>query len=106
MGDVNKSNFTDPLTGLPLIYTFNDADMKNDQGLNSNDPFTPYTGTVDSRLDWTVDRRGIPLFDWGLFGSNSNWLYDQSIGGPYGLKKHSFVKQQRVLMNHMEAGHS
>lgn len=83
---------TDPVTGLPLIYHFNDEDLKNDQGLSASDPFTPYDGTVDSRLDWTIARRGIPLFDWGLFGSNSNWIYDQAVGGPYMHKKTFFRK--------------
>jgi hypothetical protein len=76
---------TDPSTGLPLIYNFNDTDMKNDQGLQASDPFTPYTGTVDPRLDWTVSRRGLPTLDWGIFGRY--WVYDQSIGGPYGSRK-------------------
>lgn len=73
---------TDPQTGLPLIETFNNSDIKNDQGLASTDPFTPYTGTVDSRLDWTVGRRGIPLLDWGVMPGRS-WVRQQSVAGPY-----------------------
>lgn len=83
---------TDPVTGLPLIYTFNETDIKNDQGLQTTDPFTPYAGTLDSRLDWTVSRRGIPMYDWGLF--KRNYVYDQSIGGPYGSLK-TFVRAGR-----------
>lgn len=56
---------TDAVTGLPLFDTYNDFDIKHDQGLKDTDPFVPYTGTVDSRLDHTVGRRGIPLLDWG-----------------------------------------
>lgn len=77
---------TDPATGLPLLNTWNDADMTNDQNLSSDDPFTPYTGTVDPRLDFTVGRRGIPFLDWGVFPGKS-WIRAQSTGGPYVYKK-------------------
>ncbi len=73
---------TDPATGLPLIYTFNDSDVKSDQGLASSEPFTPYEGTLDSRLDWTVSRRGIPLLDWGVMPGQA-WVRQQSVAGPY-----------------------
>ncbi|MEO6000653.1 MAG: RagB/SusD family nutrient uptake outer membrane protein [Chitinophagaceae bacterium] len=73
---------TDPVTGLPLINTFNDSDVKNDQGLASSAPFTPYTGTLDARLDWTVGRRGIPLIDWGVMPGLA-WIRQQSVAGPY-----------------------
>lgn len=73
---------TDPTTGLPLINTFNDFDIKNDQNISSSDPFVPYTGTVDSRLDWTVGRRGIPYLDWGI-NPGMNWVRQQILAGPY-----------------------
>jgi hypothetical protein len=73
---------TDPATGLPLIYTWNESDIKNDQGMLSSEPFTPYTGTVDSRLDWTVGRRGIPYLDWGV-NPGQSWVRQQSVAGPY-----------------------
>jgi len=73
---------TDPVTGLPLINTFNDFDVKNDQGLSSSAPFTPYTGSLDARLDWTVGRRGIPLIDWGVMPGLA-WIRQQSVAGPY-----------------------
>lgn len=72
---------TDPVTGLPLIHTFNDEDVKHDLGLSDADPFTPYDGTLDPRLDWTVGRRGIPLLDWGLH--SKAWILNQNEGGPY-----------------------
>ncbi len=73
---------TDATTGLPLLYTFNDFDIPNDQGLTSADPFTPYNGTLDPRLDWTVGRRGIPYLDWGIDPGQS-WVRQQSVQGPY-----------------------
>ena len=48
---------TDPATGLPLLETWNEFDVKNDQGIASTSPFTPYSGTLDPRLDYTVGRR-------------------------------------------------
>jgi len=81
---------TDAVTGLPMFDTYNDVNMKNDQGLGLNDAFVPYDGTVDPRLDFTVVRRGIPFFDWGLY--NVNWAYDQPETGPYSWKKFSFSK--------------
>jgi hypothetical protein len=73
--------------GLPLLDTFNDSDVTNDQGIESTAPFTPYTGTLDPRLDWTVGRRGIPYLDWGVHPGKA-YVRDQSYGGPYSPKKH------------------
>jgi hypothetical protein len=73
---------TDAETGLPLIDTFNDSDVKNDQGIESSTPFTPYVGTLDARLDWTVGRRGIPYLDWGVHPGKA-WIRVQSVAGPY-----------------------
>ena len=81
---------TDSVTGLPLIDTYNDFNIKNDYGLLSSDPFTPYTGTLDPRLDNTVARRGIPLFDWGLW--IPDWIFTPDEEGPYGWKKYFFYK--------------
>lgn len=73
--------------GLPLLDTFNDSDVTNDQGIESTAPFTPYDGTLDPRLDWTVGRRGIPYLDWGLHPGKA-YIRDQAYAGPYSPKKH------------------
>lgn len=73
--------------GLPLLDTFNDSDVTNDQGIESTASFTPYAGTLDPRLDWTVGRRGIPFLDWGLHPGKA-YIRDQAYGGPYSPKKH------------------
>ncbi|MBC3787584.1 RagB/SusD family nutrient uptake outer membrane protein [Spirosoma utsteinense] len=78
--------FKTDANGLPLLDTFNEVDVKNDEGLASTDPFTPYEGTLDPRLDWTVGRRGLPFLDWGTH-PGKNWIRDQSFGGPYTFKK-------------------
>jgi hypothetical protein len=73
--------------GLPIPETFNNADVKSDQGIEATQPFTPYDGTLDPRLDWTVGRRGIPYLDWGLHPGKT-YVRDQAYGGPYSPKKH------------------
>jgi hypothetical protein len=78
---------TDAVTGLPFLDTFNASDVTSDQGIDATAPFTPYAGTVDPRLDWTVGRRGIPYLDWGVHPGKS-YVRDQAYGGPYSPKKH------------------
>ena len=80
-------------TGLPLLDTFNDADVTNDQGIASTAAFTPYAGTLDPRLDWTVGRRGIPYLDWGKH-PGAAWIRDQAYAGPYSPIKRVFYKSQ------------
>ena len=86
---------TDPATGLPLFNTYNNSDLKNDQGLVSSDPFTPTTDAVDSRLDWSVGRRGIPYLDWGIHPGKS-YITTQDEGGPYSPIKNVYYKAQQA----------
>jgi hypothetical protein len=86
---------TDPGTGLPDLDHFNEVPVKNDEGLSSTDPFTPYAGTLDPRLDWTVGRRGIPYLDWGLH-PGKDWIRDPSFSfGPYSPIKNTYFKSQQ-----------
>jgi len=123
----------DGVTGLPLLDTFNDVNILEDNGIPSasawdaaltyntgdgvavktgiqtvvytsntdgntgNDPASSGTWDVawtedittalDSRLDWTVGRRGIPFLDWAGKadnpGSNGGYVRDPIFGGPY-----------------------
>lgn len=84
---------TDATTGLPMIATFNNTDVKHDLGVLSSAPFTPYEGTLDSRLDWTVGRRGIPYLDWGV-NPGLSWVRQQSVAGPYLHIKHTNFKSE------------
>jgi hypothetical protein len=77
--------FKTDANGLPLLDTFNETDVTNDQGLAATAPFTPHTGPLDPRLDWTVGRRDIQFLDWGLH--NVGYIRDQSYAGPYSPKK-------------------
>lgn len=80
---------TNSVTGLPDLDNFATPDVTNDQGKLSTDPFTPYAGTLDPRLDWTVGRRGIPFLDWGINPGN-DWIRAQSDGGPYSALKNVY----------------
>src|SRR4029079_1611963 len=87
---------TDPVTGLPDLDHYNDVDVKNDEGIESSEPFTPYAGTLDPRLDWTVGRRGIPYLDWGNH-PGKDWIRggNQALDGPYSPKKNVYYKSQQ-----------
>ena len=84
--------------GLPFVDTFNDgAGVKSDQGVLSSQPFTPYAGNLDPRLDWTVGRRSIPHLDWGPH-PGSSWIRDQVYGGPYSPKKGHYYNEETGVM--------
>ncbi|WP_439584363.1 RagB/SusD family nutrient uptake outer membrane protein [Dyadobacter bucti] len=86
---------TDPESGLPPLDTWNNGDIKNDQGIASTDPFTPYDGSLDPRLDYTVGRRGIPYLDWGNM-PGAIWIQMQSASGPYISIKNSYYKADKA----------
>lgn len=79
--------------GLPMIGTFNDVNVKNDEGILTSEPFEPYQGNLDARLDWTVGRRGIPFLDWGVHPGRF-WIRDQSYAGPFSAKKQIVSKAE------------
>ena len=81
--------------GLPLLDTYNDTDLKNDQNITSDQPFTPTTANVDARLDWSVGRRGIPYLDWGVHPGQA-WCRDQADGGPYSPIKNVYYQQAQA----------
>ena len=83
--------FKTDANGLPLLDTFNDSDVKNDQGLKLEADYTPETGNLDPRLDHTVGRRGILFIDYKIH--NSDFIRDQTYAGPYSPKKHIPSKQ-------------
>jgi hypothetical protein len=48
---------------------------------------------VDPRLDWSVGRRGIPYWDWGVH-TGADWIRSQVYSGPYSPKKQVYQKSQ------------
>jgi hypothetical protein len=84
-------------TGLPLFDTYNDVDVTPFENVGDDQPFTPYAGNLDPRLDWTVGRRGIPYLDWGLMtGIAFTAPPGESItnGGAYCGKKQVFSQAE------------
>jgi hypothetical protein len=88
----------DAVTGLPLFDTFNNTDLKNDQGIASDAEFIPATDPLDPRIDWTMGRRGIPYLDWGIMRGR-DWIRYQPFGGPYmpALKPFLYKSQRYTL---------
>lgn len=87
-------------SGLPLLdgsYNSDANQLKTDQGILSNQAFTPDAGPVDPRLDWSVGRRGIPYLDWSIHPGYS-WIRDQSFAGPYSPKKFIYYKSQAKIL--------
>jgi hypothetical protein len=92
--------------GLPLLdNSYNAQPVRNDYGLVANPQkndaglattdagFVPDAGPLDPRLDWTVGRRGIPYWDWGLH-TGADWVRKQDYAGPYSPKKQVYQKSQ------------
>ncbi|TRX61339.1 RagB/SusD family nutrient uptake outer membrane protein [Fulvivirga sp. M361] len=79
--------------GLPLLDTYSETDVTNDQGIESEDPFTPYAGELDPRLDFTVGRRGIEYNGFGVH-IGKDWIRKQSDGGPYLPKKNVYQSDE------------
>ncbi len=82
---------TNATTGLPLLDTYYLTPIPSDYGLTASQAFTPYSGTLDPRLDWSVGRRGIPYLDWGI-NPGASWVRNQATGGPYTAVKHTAEK--------------
>lgn len=85
------NSFRTDASGLPMPDTYNNVDVTSDEPFSSADAFTPYAGNLDPRLDWTVGRRGIPYYDWGIHPGR-NWIRLYTYGGPYSPKKNTYYK--------------
>jgi starch-binding outer membrane protein, SusD/RagB family len=85
--------------GLPLFDSFDDINLKNDQGIRSEEEFIPADDFLDPRIDWTMGRRGIPYLDWGIMRGH-DWIRHQGDGGPYlPAMKPFFYKSQRYVLS-------
>lgn len=92
--DLVNSYKVDANTGLPDFDNYNKNPVTSDEGVAADAPFTPYQGTLDSRLEWTVGRRGIPYLDYGPHQGIA-WQRDQAYSGPYNTKKNVYYKEQK-----------
>jgi hypothetical protein len=98
--------FRTDANGLPFLDTYNNIDVTPFENVADDQPFTPYQGNLDPRLDWTVGRRGIPYLDWGMMtGVAFTAPPGESItnGGAYCGKKQVFSKAE---LNAGQAGKS
>lgn len=75
---------TDPVTGLPLLDSFNSGDPVTD---------VTYTGTLDPRIDITMGRKGIPYLDWGPHPGDA-WIRNPGSDGHFSPRKNVYSKSE------------
>lgn len=89
--------------GIPLLGIngpkYNEEDIENDMGINSDQEFIPTDHPIDPRIDWTVGRRGIPYLDWGIH-SGMEWIRSQPNGGPFNTIKQMYSKEEEPIAAH------
>lgn len=87
------------VTALPFLdESYNNSDLKNDEGINSDQPFANDKSTpLDPRLDWSVGRRGVNFWDWGPHPGRA-WIRDQGYAGPFSPKKHVYSKSEMNVL--------
>ena len=86
------NSFKTNSNGLPMPDSYNQGKMvTSDKGVSSSSHFTPYQGTLDPRLDWTVGRRGMPFHDYGP-DPGQEWTRNNVYDSPYWGLKHMFWK--------------
>ncbi|MBL6876586.1 MAG: RagB/SusD family nutrient uptake outer membrane protein [Flavobacteriales bacterium] len=77
--------------GLPLA-NWASSDIANDAGIESSDAFTPHTGNLDPRIDYTIARRGVDFNGFGVFTGKENIRASfTDISGPYMTKKNFYT---------------
>ena len=87
------NSFETDANGLPLLDTYNQADLASDYGIYSDEPFTPTTANLDPRVDYTVGRRGIDYQGYAV-NPGKDWVRATfgDISGPYVSKKNVYYK--------------
>ncbi|MEI7735123.1 MAG: RagB/SusD family nutrient uptake outer membrane protein [Ferruginibacter sp.] len=89
------NNFKTDAAGLPLANPQNTVvlDPVGTNPVTGGAPgYTQYSGNVDTRLDWTVGRNGVPFHDWGTY--LTSWQRDIT-AGPFAGKK-IMIRQSQV----------
>lgn len=85
------NSFRVTAAGLPMLdRSYRTNPYKSDFGLTGAAK-TNYEVdrnlAVDTRLDYTIGRRGVPYKDWGVMPGD-DWLRDPAFGGPFVAYKH------------------
>jgi starch-binding outer membrane protein, SusD/RagB family len=80
---------TDPVTGLPLLDTYNSGAVVNGTGALA----PAYSGTLDPRIDFVMGRPGIPYYDWGIVPV-ADWIRSPADNGYFSPKKIVYAKSQ------------
>ena len=89
---IDLANAFQTENGLPLLDTYNQTDITNDYGVNSDEPHTPHTGPLDPRIDFTIGRRGIDLNGYGPNeGKDNVRAAFGDISGPFVGKKNFYT---------------
>ncbi|AMR33758.1 hypothetical protein A0256_21135 [Mucilaginibacter sp. PAMC 26640] len=97
------NSFKVDANGLPLLDTYQNGYIKNDQAVAAATIFTPGNELLDARLDWSVGRRGIPYLDWGIC-PGAAWARDQPNGGPYLPIKNVYYKAAQATTSDTYGG--
>ena len=85
--DLGNAHKTDA-SGLPFL------DESYTTGLKVSDPTTPYTGTLDPRIDLTIGRKGVPYLDWGNHPGD-DWIRNVPNDGHFSPKKNVYALSQK-----------
>jgi starch-binding outer membrane protein, SusD/RagB family len=78
--------FKTDANGLPLLDSWF-------TGLSVSAASTPYVGTLDPRIDWTMGRKPIPYLDWGNH-PGTDWIRNPVNDGNFSPKKNVYAKSQ------------
>lgn len=83
--------------GLPLLDNYSENHVASDYGIASDEAFTPETGPLDPRLDYTVGRRGIQYNGFGI-NPGADWVRNTpaDISGSYLPKKNVYYAGEEV----------
>lgn len=90
------NSFRTGADGLPLLdgsYNSPANALKNDYGVEADEPFVEDDGPLDPRIDHAVGRRGIPYLDW-IEHPGKAWIRSQPYAGPYSPKKYIYYRSQ------------
>jgi hypothetical protein len=89
------NSFKTDADGLPMFDTYNTGNNVGDIGA------TPYAGTLDPRLDWSVGREGVPYLDWGPYPKDA-WIREVATNGYMSPKKNVYPEAQQGTVSSVE----